>query len=63
MDCELIRKIYEKSCNYNNIKDYSESFLFSEDYYQNEIQVKVEKNCLKAIELLNKLKCNNQQID
>ena len=43
MDCELIRKIYEKSCNYNNIKDYSTSFLFSEHYYRNEIQVKVEK--------------------
>jgi len=61
MDCQKLNEIYLRSCNYTNSKMLEKSTIFDIQitYYKNSIQTKADANCLKAIELLNSLNCNN----
>ena len=60
MDCQKLNEIYLRSCNYTNSKMLEKSIIDVRiTYYKNSIQTKADANCLKAIELLNSLKCNN----
>ena len=58
MDCEKIKQIYRRSCEYNYSKSLSTSYYFSEVYYANDIQTRADANCMKAIQLYKNLKCN-----
>lgn len=61
MDCQKLNEIYLRSCNYTNSKMLEKSSIIDVQitYYKNSIQTKADANCLKAIKLLNSLKCNN----
>ena len=61
MDCQKLNEIYLRSCNYTDSKILEKSSIIDIriTYYKNGTQTKADANCLKAIELLNSLKCNN----
>ena len=61
MDCEKIKQIYRRSCEYNYSKSLSTSYYFVETYYKNHIQTKADANCMKAIELYKNFDCNNDK--
>ena len=58
MDCQKIREIYLRSCEYKYSKSLSTSYYFAEVYYANDIQTREDSNCMKAIELYKILDCN-----
>lgn len=57
MDCKKLQEIYTRSCSYQAAKEPSNSFIFEHIYYQNNMQVKQDANCLKSIKLIKQLGC------
>lgn len=59
MDCQKVREIYERSCNFEERKELNPNYWISViHYYSNDIKVKADANCIKCIELLKTLECN-----
>jgi hypothetical protein len=56
MDCEKITEIYKRSCT-TLLDNYSKNLYFEETYYKNDIQTKVDSNCLKSMQIL-QTSCN-----
>lgn len=61
MDCEKLKEIYYRSCNYAESKKLQHPTIFDIQisYYKNSVQTNADANCLKSIELLNSFKCND----
>lgn len=64
MDCEKIKEIYYRSCNYTESRRLHQPSIFDIQisYYKNSIQTNADANCLRSIELLNSFNCNDSNL-
>jgi len=60
MDCEKLKEIYYRSCNYSEFKSLHPPSIYDAQvsYYKNTVRTNADANCLKSIELLNSFQCD-----
>ncbi len=60
-NCDKVKQILERSCNYINKKTFLSSYFTSEIYFKYDIiQLKADTNCLKSINLFQSLECDRK---